>query len=310
MAGQQNIEPSESVNTLDGIADLIDIDTDEAQPELDDGEESEEEQEVEETEEVEEETDEVEEEETVTIIHDGKEVTLTKAEANEMTSKGFDYTKKTMVLSEDRKAFESVKAKVTETQQSLESALNETLHRLETFASFTESELGQPPSIELAQYDASSYLAQKEAHENKLTKLRNTYSQIQYATQERDRLRQSQLLEQANETEAYLCEQLPGWKDAPEQSLQELNQYIQKYGLSPETTKEAYVQKGLWELAHKAREFDKLQEEKSKLKPIANLQKVIKPSANNQPVNARKAEAWKRHKAKPSRETLADLLEN
>ena len=35
MAGQQNIEPSESVNTLDGIADLIDIDTDEAQTELD-----------------------------------------------------------------------------------------------------------------------------------------------------------------------------------------------------------------------------------------------------------------------------------
>ena len=51
MAGQQNIEPSESVNTLDGIADLIDIDTDEAQPELDESELSEEEQEVEETEE-------------------------------------------------------------------------------------------------------------------------------------------------------------------------------------------------------------------------------------------------------------------
>jgi len=307
MAGQQNIEPSESVNTLDGIADLIDIDTDEAQPELDESELSEEEQEVEETEESEEEQEEAEEL-IFTVKHDGKDVTLKQSELIEMAQKGFDYTNKTMSLAEERKALEPIKAKVNEVLQSHESALNETLHRLETFASFTESELGQPPSIELAQYDASSYLAQKEAHENKLTKLRNTYSQIQYATQERDRLRQSQLIEQANETEKYLCEQLPGWKDAPEQSLQELNQYIQKYGLSPETTKEAYVQKGFWELAHKAREFDKLQEEKSKLKPIANLRRVIKPSATNRPSNVREQEAWKRYKAKPSLETIAGLI--
>ena len=213
-----------------------------------------------------------------------------------------------MALAEERKALEPVKQQYQERLTQHEQALTETMHRLQTAADFLESELGQPPSTDLASYDAGAYIAQKEAYQARVDKLRNTYGQLQHLEQQQNQLRQSQLLEKANETEKYLVEHLPGWKDAPEKSLAELNSYIKEYGLSPETTKEAYVEKGLWEIAHKAREYDRLMERKATLKPKAELPKVNKPAANHNPTNVRQQEAFKRFKAKPSLDTLADLI--
>lgn len=315
MAGQGENQPTEGVNTLDGIAGLLDgeqvpeelVETDKAETE-ETGDESESEEEGEGAEEAGQDDDAEVESESFTITHDGKEIQVNKAEAIELAQKGLDYTKKTMALAEERKALEPIKAQVQEKLTQHEQALNETLHRLQAAADFLESELGQPPALELVNYDASAYLVQKEAYQARVDKLKNTYGQIQYLSQEQNQLRQSQLLEQANETEKYLVEHLPGWKDAPEKALAELNSYIKEYGLSPETTKEAYVQKGLWEIAHKAREYDKLMSEKAKLTPKANLPKVNKPAANHQPANVRQQEAFKRFRQKPSLETLADLI--
>jgi len=315
MAGQGENQPTEGVNTLDGIAGLMDgvevpeelAETEEAEAE-EAGDESESEEEGEGAEEAEQDDEAEVDSESFTITHDGKDIQVNKAEAIELAQKGLDYTKKTMALAEERKALEPIKAQVQEKLTQHEQALNETLHRLQAAADFLESELGQPPEQALLHYDASAYLVQKEAYQARVDKLKNTYGQIQYLSQEQNQLRQSQLLEQANETEKYLVEHLPGWKDAPEKALAELNSYIKEYGLSPETTKEAYVQKGLWEIAHKAREYDKLIAEKAKLTPKANLPKVNKPSANTQPANVRQQEAFKRFNKKPSLETLADLL--
>lgn len=311
MAGQAEKQPTESADTLNGIADLLDgeqsVDA-EADDEQDEGES--EEQEGEEQDADDEDADDSDESDTETVIlkHEGKEVTVTKAERDILAEKGFDYTKKTMALAEERKALEPIREKAQQKLAEYEGAVNETLHRLNTYAEFIEADLGQPPSIDLAQYDAQAYLVQKEAYESRVAKLRNTYSQIQQLDQQKNQLRQSQLLEQANETEKYLVEHLPGWKDAPEKSLQELNSYLMEHGLSPESTKEAYVTKGLWELAHKAREYDKLKAVQSQLKPKANLPKVSKPAANSQPVNIKRQEAMKRYAEKPSLNTLADLM--
>ena len=307
MAGQVETQPTESADTLNGIADLLDGEQPveaETEDEQDDGES--EEQEGEESDD-DSQDDDVEEAE-FTIKHDGKDVTLKQSELLEMAQKGFDYTNKTMAVAEERKALEPLKARAQETLAHYENAVNETLHRLNTYAEFIEADLGQPPGIDLAQYDAQAYLVQKEAYESRVAKLRNTYGQIQQLDQQKNQLRQSQLLEQANETEKYLVEHLPGWKDAPEKSLQELNSYLMEHGLSPESTKEAYVTKGLWEIAHKAREYDKLKAVQSQLKPKANLPKVSKPAANSQPVNVKRQEALKRSSAKPSLNTLADLM--
>lgn len=309
MAGQDERQPTEPQSLNDIVALLGDID--EAETEESSGEDEVEEQ-GEELSEEEQETDEEEESEseesTFTIKHDDKEVTLKQSELLELAQKGFDYTKKTMAVAEERKALEPVKAEWAEKIQYQEKALDETLQRLNTVAHFIEQELGEPPSIGLAHHDAAQYLAQKEAYESRVAKLRNTYGQIQSLDQEKNQLRQSQLLEQANETEKYLVEKLPGWKDAPEKSLQELNAYIKSYGLSPETTREAYVQHGLWEIAHKAREYDALMQRKSELKPKAVIPKVTRPSTNPAPVNVRQAEAMKQYKARPSLSSASALL--
>jgi hypothetical protein len=309
MEGQAEKQPAETVD-LDGIAGLIDMDV-EADTDDEVGEpESEEEQgEAPEGEEQDaDEDDESEEAETETLTHEGKEVKLKKSEVLELAQKGFDYTKKTMALAEERKALEPVKQQYQERLTQHEQALTETMHRLQTAADFLESELGQPPSTDLASYDAGAYIAQKEAYQARVDKLRNTYGQLQHLEQQQNQLRQSTLLEKANETEKYLVEHLPGWKDAPEKSLAELNSYIKEFGLSPETTKEAYVERGLWEIAHKAREYDRLMAQKATLKPKAELPKVNKPAANHNPTNVRQQEAMKRFNKKPSLETLADLI--
>jgi hypothetical protein len=310
MEGQAEKQPAETVD-LDGIAGLIDSPDADTDTEEQAGEpESEEEQgeELEGEEQDADEGDESEEAETEILTHEGKEVRLKKSEVLELAQKGFDYTKKTMALAEERKALEPVKQQYQERLTQHEQALTETMHRLQTAADFLESELGQPPSTELASYDAGAYIAQKEAYQARVDKLRNTYGQLQHLEQQQNHIRQSTLLEKANETEKYLVEHLPGWKDAPEKSLAELNSYIKEYGLSPETTKEAYVERGLWEIAHKAREYDRLVAQKATLKPKAELPKVNKPAANHNPTNVRQQEAMKRFNKKPSLETLADLI--
>ena len=309
MEGQAEKQPAETVD-LDGIAGLIEMDADADTEEQAGESDSEEEQgeELEGEEQDADEGDESEEAETEILTHEGKEVKLKKSEVLELAQKGFDYTKKTMALAEERKALEPVKQQYQERLTQHEQALTETMHRLQTAADFLESELGQPPSTELASYDAGAYIAQKEAYQARVDKLRNTYGQLQHLEQQQNQLRQSTLLEKANETEKYLVEHLPGWKDAPEKSLAELNSYIKEYGLSPETTKEAYVERGLWEIAHKAREYDRLVAQKATLKPKAELPKVNKPAANHNPTNVRQQEALKRFKSKPSLETLANLI--
>ena len=314
MEGQAEKQPTEP-QTLNDLASLVGdyesgdaVDVGDQSTEEEQGEELAEEagEEVDESEE-----DEPESDETTTITHDGKEVKLTKAEALELAQKGFDYTKKTQVLADERKEVEQRKTLYAERVKQQEQALEETLYRLNTAADFLESELGAPPSIELAQYDAASYIAQKETYESRVAKLKNTYGQIQQLSHEQQRLSQVAIEEQANETEKYLIEHLPGWKDDPAKSLKEMNEYINGYGLKPETVKEAYVQKGLWEIAHKAREYDRIIAKRAELKPAkASPPRTIKPSSNPVPANVKHTEAMKRHRAQPSLKTLAAMFES
>ena len=307
MEGQAEKQPAES-QSLDSLVAMFD--SEDANTEAEGSDTEAEEEQAEELEVDEAEADESEndsESETVILKHEGKEVSLSKAERDTLAEKGFDYTKKTMALAEERKALEPIRERLTHTVTEHENALQETLRQLHSMAEFVQEDLGEAPDIALAHYDASSYIAQKDAHENRLAKLRTTYAKIQHFEHQQNQLRQSQLLQKANETEAYLVENLSGWKDAPEKSLQELNTYIKGYGLSPETTKDAYVERGLWEIAHKAREYDKLKAAQSQLKPKATLPKVIKHSTN-QTVNVREQDARKRFAAKPSLDTLAGLM--
>lgn len=318
MIGDENTQPTEGVSLQD-LAAGMDGETEGASIESEDGEESGEIEagelesgESEESEDAEEGAESEESEEyEFTVKVDGKEsnLKLTKEEVVESIQKSLDYTNKTMQVAEERKAVEAQRAKVQALEQQHGQALNETLARLESFATFMESQVGDPPSIELAHENAAYYLAQKEAYEGQKDKLRQAYAAIHSVQQQQAHYRQAALMQQADETFAHLTNTLPGWKEAPEAKLQELSEYIAPLGLTPQTTADAFVQKGIWELAHKAKAYDALMAEKAKLKPKSELQKVHKPSGNNQPPQlARRQEAVKRHKANPTIQSLADLI--
>ena len=93
--------------------------------------------------------------------------------------------------------------------------------------------------------------------------------------------------------------------------LNDLSSYAATLGLHPATAERAMLTPGFWQALHKAKAFDALQEQKAQLKPKAQLAKVHKPSAANQPskAQAKREEAEKRYRAKPSLDTLSALIE-
>lgn len=317
MTGQAERQPVEGVSTLDDLAGAMDaseVDTEEL-PEVEDEageaevpEVEDESGESEESEDQDEAEDEQEEEPTVTLKHDGKEVTLKQSEAIELAQQGFDYTKKTMALAEDRKTVEAEKARVAEVRQRGEQALEETINRLNAYSQFMESQVGSPPHISLAQQDAARYLAEKELYEARRGQLQQANAEIARLTETRHQQWQARLQEEVQSTERTLRDTLPGWTD---DTSTDLAKYMADNGLSLELN-EVFVKPGLWEMAHKAKAYDALQAAKANLKPVNKLSKVQKPSATNQPVKRgelKRKEAEQKYHSNPSLDTLAGLIE-
>lgn len=311
MFGDVETQPGEGELSLSDLADQMDEGPEEdegALDELDESEESGEAEGEEESEEGADSDDEQQEESTVTLKHDGKEVTLKQSEVVELAQKGFDYTQKTMALAEKGKEVEAKEAKAAEAWQQNITALEQTEDRLQAFVTFMESQVGDPPPIQWAEQNAAYYLAQKQQHEDRKGQLKEAVAAVEAVRQEAQRKRQARINEQAQATDKALRDTLPDWNDT---KLGELAEYIRAEGITPDDSPEAFVKKGLWILAHKAKAFDALQAEKAKLKPKTELKKVQKPSQAHAPnrAAARQAEAIKRYKAKPSISTLADLMD-
>lgn len=296
-------QPAEGVLSLEDLA--ASMDDEAALEESEEGEESDESEESD-AEEEGEESEESEDESTVVIKHDGKDVTLKLSEALALAQQGFDYSKKTMAVAEERKALEPLKAEAEHYRKQHYEALDATVQRLMAFEQFVKSEIGDPPPIEWAQQDAAYYLAQKELHESRKGKLGQVLAALQHSQQEQARLRQAEVLRQAEEAERELKGTLPGWND---DMLKDLSAFASEHGLTPDSAERALLTPGFWKLAQKAKAYDDLQKKKAEMKPVKALPKVHKPSGQNQPPQlAKRQEAMKRHKAKPSLTSLAELL--
>ncbi|MUV13585.1 hypothetical protein [Noviluteimonas gilva] len=300
-------QPTEGVVTLDDIADAME--PSEAAPE--ESEEEEDSGESEEVEAEEEEAAETEEEEgeepTFTIKHDGKEVTLKQSELVEMAQKGFDYSTKTMALAKERDEAQAHRARADELRTQNEQYSEQQIDRLTAIAHFAQAQVGEPPNIALAQQDAARYLAEKHLYDQRQGQLQQALQAVEHLKSESQRQRQAWIDSTANETEEALRNTLPGWNET---MLEEYAKYLGGYGLNPRTADVAFVQKGLWELAHKAKQFDAIQAKKAEIKPTPKaVTKVAKPSAQNQP--GKVAERMKREAAfnkNPSLDSLAEFL--
>jgi len=307
MTGDESTQPVEEALTLSDLADDMDEGSD-AEGLADQGEEQE--PELEETEGEEEQPDEPEEDDpTVTLKHDGKELSFKQSEVIDLAQKGLDYTKKTMAVAEERKAVEAERATVGQLRQASEQRLAETEGRLHAFVQFMESWAGEPPPAELASRDLAAFVLQKEQYQERKGQLDNAYRAIQAVQAEAQRHRQAQIEERANATEKALRDTLPDWSD---ERMHDLARYLGSNGISPESAVEAFVNEGVWKLADKAKKYDALIAQKATLKPKTELPKVQKPSAGAKlpsKADARQADALKRHREKPSIESLADLMD-
>jgi hypothetical protein len=247
------------------------------------------------------------EELTFTIKVDGKEVVLTQSELIERAQKGHDYTAKTMALAEERKALEPVRKAAEEARQKADAAAQEAIERLEATAKFMQAQLGDEPPVEWAAKDPAYYLTAKAQHDSKKGQLQQALGELHRLKDEQHRQRQAALDQKAEATLRHLESTLPGWNDG---ELAALSAYIGKAGIRPETHADAFVESGLWEMAHKAKAYDALLAQKAALKPVKAAPKVHKPGASNPqpPQLAKRQEAMKAHSARPSIDTLAALL--
>lgn len=304
-------QPAEGVATLTDLTAMLDDGEDggeeeDAPEESEEGEVDPDEAEGEEAEQEDEPEEDDQEEATVTLKHDGKEVSLKQSEVVELAQKGFDYTLKTMALSEDRKAVESERAQAAQLKTQNERALSQSIAYLQGLESYLQDTLGTPPPVEMAQRDAGLYIAQKEQYEARRGQLAEATRAIANLQDEQARSRQAWIAEKSTQTEASLRSTLPGWND---NTLSELNAYISKHGLGWQGADDVMYEKGFWELAHKARQFDELMEKKAQMKPVSKLPKVAAPSTRTQPPQlAKRQAAHKQFREKPNLQNLADLL--
>jgi hypothetical protein len=175
-------------------------------------------------------------------------------------------------------------------------------------ATYLQSQLGEPPGIELLHTQGSDvYLAHKEQYEHRRAQLQHAFQAQQNAQQDAQLKRQARIAEQAEATEKALRDTLPGWND---DMLNTLAGYGRDFGLTPDIAGEAFVSKGFWEVLHKAKAYDAIQAQKAQMKPKAQLAKVDKPVAKNQ--TGKVAERAKREAAfnkSPSVDALADFLQ-
>ncbi|MDQ3161199.1 MAG: hypothetical protein M3Q51_09315, partial [Pseudomonadota bacterium] len=205
-------------------------------------------------------------------------------------------------------AIESEREQVQHARQQASEHAAETMHRLEAYSQYMQLQLGEPPSTDMLAYDTNGYLIAKEQYQARRGQLQEARGAIQQLQDEQARQRQAWIAERADITERELRDTLPGWND---DMLNDLAGYAEKLGLTTQSADMALLVPGFWQLAHKAKAYDAILAEKTKLKPVAQLAKVAKPSASNQPNRAsqNKADAFKRLSANPSSlNALADLV--
>lgn len=312
MTGDGENQPVESAVTLSDLAsELDDAPETEEEAELEvEGDESEVDADDDAGEEDEAEADDEDDQEEPTVVlkHDGKEVTLKQSEVVALAQQGFDYSKKTMAVAEERKAVDAARTEAETHRKQHELAANEAVQRLTAYTRIIEASIGDEPDVSLAAQDAGLYLARKAQHDGNKDKLREAYAEIQQIQDDQARQRQAKIDREAAATEAALKDTLPGWNN---DMLRDLAGYAKDLGLTPETAELAMLTPGFWQLIDKAKKYDAVVAKRAEIKPKATLPKVQKPSGANHPNRAqvRGKEAEAAYRANPSISTLSNLID-
>lgn len=220
---------------------------------------------------------------TVTI--DGKEVTLTEAQIAEAYKNGLrqsDYTKKTMEVSEQRKATEAEQARIREERSQLQDKLSKA-------AAVLDAGLQEQSRIDwnqLLQSDPVEFLKQQHIANQRQAQLR----QIQQAQAE---IHQRNQAEQAAQMRAFLQTQqqellakLPEWKDAEKAQTERgaIRDYLKAQGFDDSAIENINDHRAVV-LSRKAMLYDQMMgKAQAAAKKVSNLPtKVERPGVTEGP---------------------------
>lgn len=196
-------------------------------------------------------------EELETIVHNGEEKQLTKAELKELAQQGFDYTQKTQQLAEQRRYVEQ-QAQYVKQQAQFQAQFTDQIAQVKA----VEGQLAQWKQVnwtELAQSDPMQYLSlhhqyteAKEAYQTQIQQL----SQLQQQAQQTAAEQQAQRLQQ--EAQA-MRQAIPEWKDQARANAEmaELRQFLAQAGFGEQEIASVADHRQVT-LARKAMLYDKL----------------------------------------------------
>lgn len=234
-------------------------------------------------------------EDTFEIVHDGKQVKLTREETISLARQGFDYTQKTQAVAEKAKAVEAALKLAQEAEQIMPLIANEQ-------AQFVAMQ------TQLAQWKDVDWVRLATEQPTEYPKYRAQFDLIKDGVnQAAQRLNQAITTVQSQRQQASVAalrqqfdkltnEYVPEWKDPAkyEQGSRELSQYLVKEGVPPEqvaTLSDAVAVK----IALKAMKYDALLASKqNKSKLLQTKPPVTRPGT---PITSKSAEADKEQQA-------------
>lgn len=230
---------------------------------------------------------------TVTVKIDGKDVEVPLSELKNGYQRQADYTRKTMEVSEQRKAAEAERAQALQERQ----AYAANLQRMQAQLEGALQQQQQTNWEELLQSDPVEYLKQQHQAQARQAQLNQVYA-------EQQRMAALQQAEQAQVRQAYLAQQqeellakLPEWKDAQKAQAEKtaLRDYLLESGYDRQTVETITDAKAVL-LARKAMLYDQMVGKASAAaKKVSTLpSKVERPGTGDNPGLDRRSSAFQR----------------
>lgn len=245
---------------------------------------------------------------SLTVKIDGEDVTVTLDELKSGYSRTQDYTRKTMALADERKAFEGEKAKVSQERETYTQALA----RLGEF--FQSAEDDSATLAELRHSNPAEYAARIAEKQQRQQSLQLIQAEQHRIAAEKAREEAGRLAQHAKAEEDKLLKALPEWAKPETRSAEQarlVDYAITTLGLSPDEVSQIYDHRLVLAL-HKAAKWDALQAKKPAVQAKVSAVKAAKPgSAAQQPSRVTEATRAKQRLAKTGRvEDAARALEH
>lgn len=212
---------------------------------------------------------------TFTVKIDGEDKAVTLDELTRGYSRTADYTRKTMALAEDRKAFDAERQDTTQTREAYTEAL------VQMKAMFAPVEDDAEALQQLRQDNPAEWSAKMEEKRQRQDNLRTVEAEQARVVEEAQREAAEKHAETVKAEEAKLLERFPEWSDAAKRSAGEaliVDYAINSLGLTADEVNKISDHRLVVALS-KAAKWDALQAKKPAVQAKVEAAKVVKPGS-------------------------------